>query len=78
MRTKRMELKMALDDILKMSGGSRDKEIDLSEESVMKHIAKFRDIISYWRLYPDRFIDYLCSLNPKNSFHLYFYQRFKR
>lgn len=76
MRMKRMELKMALDDILKMSGGSREKEIDLSEESVMKHIAKFREIISYWRLYPDRFIDYLCSLNPKNSFHLYFYQRF--
>ena len=67
MRTKRMELKMALDDILKMSGGSRDKEIDLSEESVMKHIAKFREIISYWRLYPDRFIDYLCSLNPKKE-----------
>ena len=61
---------MALDDILKMSGGSRDKEVDLSEESVMKHIDKFRELIAYWRLYPDRFIDYLCSLNPKNSFLL--------
>lgn len=67
---------MALEDILKMSGGSKEKEVDLSEESVMKHIDKYRELIAYWRMYPDRFVDYLCSLNPKNSFYFYFYQRF--
>ena len=26
-------------------------------------------------MYPDRLIDYYCSLNPKNTFHCFFYQR---
>ena len=26
-------------------------------------------------MYPDRFVDYLCSLDPNNTFHFYFYQR---
>ena len=26
-------------------------------------------------MYPDRLIDYYCSLNPDNRFHLFFYQR---
>ena len=26
-------------------------------------------------MYPDRLIDYYCSLNPNNTFHFYWYQR---
>jgi hypothetical protein len=26
-------------------------------------------------MYPDIFVDYLCSLNPDNTFHFFYYQR---
>lgn len=41
----------------------------------MEHIDEYRELINYWRWYPDRLIDYYCSLNPDNTFHFYFYQR---
>lgn len=52
------------------------KEVDLSEEGLKPYIDDMRQVIAYWRDYPDRFVDYLCSLNPKNTFHMYFFQRF--
>lgn len=67
---------MALSDMLAtVQRGSR-REVDVSEESVLRHIGKMRELVAYWRAYPDRLVDYMCSLNPRNSFHLYFFQRF--
>ncbi len=70
---------MALKDLLENQGVAESaRDVDLSEKNVMKHMDKYRQLIAYWRVYPDRFVDYLCSLNPKNSFKFFFYQRFKK
>lgn len=67
---------MALRDLLKIGNRKEKKEeIVVTKESLMENIDKFRELIAYWRVYPDRFVDYLCSLNPENTFHFYFYQR---
>ena len=66
---------MSLNDILKLSGSNRHEEIEITEELLMEHIDEYRELINYWRWYPDRLIDYYCSLNPDNTFHFYFYQR---
>lgn len=55
--------------------GVKHIEDEITKERIVKHLDDYRDIISYWRLYPDKFIDYLCSLNPDNTFHFFFYQR---
>ena len=68
---------MALKDLLETQGMVESAgDVDLSEKNVMRHMDKYRQLIAYWRVYPDRFVDYLCSLNPKNSFKFFFYQRF--
>lgn len=69
---------MSLDNMLSTVRERDRRQVDTSEENVLKHMDKMRDLIAYWRVYPDRFVDYLCSLNPKNSFKFFFYQRFKK
>ena len=67
---------MSLNDLLVANGGSAyEKEIEITEELILDHVDEYRDLIAYWRVYPDRLIDYYCSLNPDNVFHLFFYQR---
>lgn len=67
---------MALANLLTVKS---DKAINyddlLTKDNLQKDLPALRDTIAYWRMYPDRFIDFLCSLNPDNSFHFYFYQR---
>ena len=43
----------------------------------MAVLPKIRDIIAFWREYPDLFIDFMAGgeERPANAFHLYFYQR---
>ena len=48
---------------------------ELSKERIVKNLEHYQRQIAFWRQYPDKFIDYLCSLNPDNTFHLFFYQR---
>lgn len=67
---------MALKDMLATVQRGGRREVDLTEDGIRPHIGELRGLIAYWRDYPDRFVDYLCSLNPDNTFHLYFYQRF--
>lgn len=66
---------MSLNELLAAAGSVKHEEIDITEEKLLEHIDDYRDLIAYWRVYPDRLIDYYCSLNPKNTFHLFFYQR---
>lgn len=67
---------MSLKKLLETAGvTSQQKDIEVTEELLNEHIDEFRELINYWRMYPDRLIDYYCSLNPKNTFHLFFYQR---
>lgn len=66
---------MSLNDLLATAGTSHKEDREITEELLMEHIDEYRDLIAYWRIYPDRLIDYYCSLNPDNTFHFYFYQR---
>ena len=64
---------MALQDLLELSS-SKNKKIGLSEERIRAQIPVVRQYISFWREYPDKFVDFLCGENKEN-FQLYFYQR---
>ena len=64
---------MALADLLTVKPENRN--IEITEDLLRKDLDRYRELIAYWRMYPDRFVDYLCSLDPNNTFHFYFYQR---
>lgn len=51
------------------------KKIGLSEERVAKIIPVAREYISFWREYPDMFVDYLLTMGNPQNFSFYFYQR---
>lgn len=67
---------MALADLLTTKKDNIN--IEITEDLLRKDLDKYRELIAYWRMYPDRFVDYLCSLDPNNTFHFYFYQRLRK
>ena len=68
---------MSLKAILEKDLGITQKNVceELTPEKIKEDMPLLKDLIAYWRLYPDRFVDYLCSLNPNNTFKFYYYQR---
>lgn len=64
---------MALNDLLNL--GSKKAKIGLSEERVTAAIPKIRGYVSFWREYPDLFVDFLLSCNNPKNFKFYYYQR---
>lgn len=48
---------------------------EIDKNAVRGDLERYQCLISYWRKYPDKFIDYMCSLNPDNTFHFYLAQR---
>lgn len=65
---------MALSDLMSLVSSSGNKKSELSKERIEAIIPVAREYISFWREYPDIFVEFLCGDNPKN-FKLYFYQR---
>ena len=65
---------MALKDLMSIVSTGDNKKMGLSEERVNAIIPVAREYISFWREYPDIFVEFLCGNNP-NNFKLYFYQR---
>lgn len=68
---------MALQDLLNLS---QDRQkIGLSEERVMAILPVARDYISFWREYPDMYVDFMAGKwqpnPPKETLNLFFYQR---
>ena len=61
---------MALADLLSTERKTAE-EVDVTPERITENLDKYRHTIAYWRMYPDRLVDYYCSLNPKNTFHFY-------
>lgn len=68
---------MALADLLSTSANTRQADLDalVTKENLIKHLPQMRKIIAYWRMYPDRFVDFLCELNPESKFKFRFSQR---
>lgn len=74
---------MGLADLLKqpakLSKKKQEEEeaqrAEATRESLINNIDYYRKLVSYWRVYPDKLIDFYCSVNPDNTFHLFFYQR---
>ena len=64
---------MALQDLLNLS--QQRKKIGLSEERVMECVPIGRQYISFWREYPDMFVDFLLQFGNPQEFKFYFYQR---
>lgn len=65
---------MALQDLMNLAISNDNKKMGLSEERITAIIPVAREYISFWREYPDIFVEFLCGSNP-NNFKLYFYQR---
>ena len=64
---------MALADLLALSG--ERQKIGLSEERINALIPEARKYISFWREYPDIFIDFMLDGRNPQNFEFYFYQR---
>lgn len=65
---------MALSDLLQLSIDKSQKNSEITEERIMAILPIIKQYVSFWREYPDIFVDFLCEDNPEN-FHLFFYQR---
>lgn len=61
---------MALQDLINLSNQSQ--KVGLSEERVLAMVPEARKMISFWRDYPDLFIDFMAQ---GTTFKLYYYQR---
>ena len=64
---------MALAELLALSG--ERQKIGLSEERINAIIPEARKYISFWREYPDIFIDFMLDGRNPQNFEFYFYQR---
>lgn len=69
---------MALQDLLDLSVYKERKKIGISPERIQAVMPHLRNYISFWREYPDLFVDFMqTGGNPdvKLTFRLFFYQR---
>lgn len=69
---------MALQDLLNLSVKKQQQKIGLSEERIQAIVPEARKYISFWREYPDLFVDFMQTGgrdNVKLTFKLFFYQR---
>lgn len=67
---------MALADLLNLS--TSDKKVGISEERLRAIIPAARQYISFWREYPDLFVDFLQTggdWERKKEINFFFYQR---
>lgn len=68
---------MSLSNLLEISANKGGKKQGLSEERIRAVLPIIRQYISFWREYPDLFVDFLCggeNAGPQ-TLHLFFYQR---
>lgn len=69
---------MALQDLLDISTKRQQQKIGLSEERIKAIVPVARQYISFWREYPDLFVDFMQTggrSDVKLTFNLFFYQR---
>lgn len=68
---------MSLESILSINTLSFEKQTvsALTEERLRAILPEARKAVAFYRAYPDKFVDWLCSLYNPSNFKLYFYQR---
>lgn len=67
---------MALADLLELSKNKNiSKKVGISEERIKAQLPVIREYVSFWREYPDIFVEFLCGESNPESFNLFFYQR---
>lgn len=68
---------MSLQNLLELSSLRGDGGIKqgLSEERVREQLPYLRDLVSFYREYPDLLVDFMLKDNNPHDFHFYFYQR---
>ena len=71
---------MALQDLMDLSLDKNQKKIGISPERIEQIKPQLREYISFWREYPDLFVDFMqTGGNPEKekdlTFRLFFYQR---
>lgn len=64
---------MSLRSLLEFDSKRAMQKKGLSEERILENIDDLREVISFWREYPDFFVDFMKG--PESSFNLFFYQR---
>ena len=63
---------------MELSRAKEQKKIGISEERLREIIPPMRDYISFWREYPDMFVDFMCTgwnNERESTFRLFSYQR---
>lgn len=69
---------MALADILEAAGVEiNNRKIGLSEERITYILPVMRKYISFWRDYPDIFVEFMAELSGV-EFHFHYYQRINK
>ena len=71
---------MALQDLMNLSLDKNQKKIGISQERIEEIKPQLREYVSFWREYPDLFIDFMqTGGDPEKekdlTFRLFFYQR---
>lgn len=67
---------MALADLLELSKNKNiSKKVGISEERIREQLPVIREYVSFWREYPDIFVEFLCGESNPENFNLFFYQR---
>ena len=64
---------MALADLLELSSSKEGKKIGLSEDRLAAQVPNLRNLIAFYREYPDLLVDFMKG--EDSTFHFYFYQR---
>ena len=64
---------MALKDLMELSLSKGNKKVGISKERLEAVLPIIRQYISFWREYPDLFVDFVKG--PDSNFKFYFYQR---
>lgn len=66
---------MSLQQLMELSN-SRSQKQGMSEERLRAQVPHLRNLIAFYREYPDLLVDFMCGPDGgPNHFHFYFYQR---
>lgn len=66
---------MALQEIIRTSNRTKSWDYELLKEHIINNADAYRELIAYWRVYPDKLVDYYLSLGNPYNFKFRPYQR---